>query len=70
MPSGPRQYDNSKLRTMQRRIRDWRALHGPSKVVKFPQEHVPGREGSFDFTHCTELGVTILGNLLVHLIFE
>ncbi len=66
----PGEFDNGKLRTMQRRIRDWRALHGPSKVVKFPQEHVPGREASFDFTHCTELGVTILGNLFVHLIFE
>ena len=66
----PGQYDNGQLRTMQRRIRDWRALHGPNKVVKFPQQHVPGREGSFDFTHCTELGVTILGKPFAHLIFE
>jgi hypothetical protein len=42
-------------------MRDWRALHGPEKEVFFPQEHVAGREASIDFTHCTELGVTIKG---------
>ena len=31
----------------------------------FPQEHVPGRMGSMDFTHATELGVTIAGVLFV-----
>jgi len=57
------------LRTLQRRIRDWRALHGPDRHVVFPQEHPPGREGALDFTHAEELGVTIRGALLVHLLF-
>jgi hypothetical protein len=55
---------------MQRRLRDWRAVHGPAKEVMFEQEHVPGREGALDFTHGTELGITIGGQLFVHLLFE
>jgi hypothetical protein len=58
------------LRTLQRRIRDWRALHGPPKEVFFEQQHVPGREGAFDFTDCGELGVTIAGKPFEHLLFE
>jgi len=55
---------------LQRRLRDWRAIHGPEKEVFFEQVHVPGREAAFDFTHATELGVTVRGTLLVHLLFE
>lgn len=57
------------LRTLQRRFRDWRALHGPGKEVFFEQQHPPGREGAIDFTHGTELGVTIAGQLFAHLLF-
>jgi hypothetical protein len=46
----PGQFSDRQVRTLQRRIRDWRALHGPAKEVFFQQEHVPGREGAFDFT--------------------
>lgn len=65
----PDVYDEGQLRTLQRRVRDWRALHGPDREVMFPQEHPPGREGAFDFTHCKELEVTIGGVALVHLLF-
>lgn len=65
----PGKYEAGQLRTLQRRVRDWRALNGPDKEVFFPQEHPPGREGAFDFTHCTGLGVTIGGVVLVHLLF-
>jgi len=63
-------FDDGKLRTLRRRIRDWRALHGPEKEVFFEQEHPPGREGALDFTHCDDLGVTILGVAFPHLLFE
>ena len=66
----PGKYPNSKLRTLQRRVTDWRALHGPQKEVFFPQEHLPGREGAFDFTVCDELGVTIRGVFFAHLLFQ
>jgi len=58
------------LRTLQRRVREWRALHGPEQEVYFPQEHPPGREAAFDFTHCNDLGVTIGGEPFPHLLFE
>lgn len=38
--------------------------------VVFSQAHTPGRIGAFDFTHCEELGVTIVGVIFVHLMFQ
>ena len=65
----PERFVDGQLRTLQRRFRDWRALQGPDKPVVFPQAHPPGREAAFDFTHATELGVTILGVAFRHLLF-
>jgi len=65
----PGQFIPAQVRTLQRRIRDWRALYGPDKEVYFEQVHPPGREASVDFTHATRLGVTIQGQLLRHLLF-
>ena len=66
----PGQYGEAQLRTMQRRVRHWRALQGPPKTVYFQQRAEPGREGAFDFTHGTELEVTILGQAFRHLLFQ
>ena len=66
----PGEFSETHLRTLQRRMRDWRALHGPEQEAYFEQEHVPGREAQFDFTHGTELEVTIGGVLFVHLLFQ
>lgn len=65
----PGRFGPAQLRTLQRRLRDWRALYGPAKDVYFEQVHPPGREGAVDFTHATDLGVTIVGRLLCHLLF-
>ena len=66
----PGRFNASHLRTLQRRMRDWRALHGPDREVYFAQEHPPGREAQMDFTHCGELGVTIGGEPFDHLLFQ
>ena len=66
----PEGFSMSHLRTMQRRVRDWRALHGADKEVYFQQEHPPGNEAGIDFTCCNELGVTIRGEVFDHLLFE
>ncbi|MGD0728446.1 MAG: IS21 family transposase [Spirochaetia bacterium] len=66
----PAQFKQSQVRTLQRHLRDWRAVHGPDKEVYFPQEHVPGREAQLDFTHGEELKVTISGIPFQHLFFE
>lgn len=58
------------VRTLQRRMREWKAKQGPLREVFFPQDHPPGLEGAFDFTHGNELGVTIGGESYPHLIFE
>lgn len=65
----PDAINDGHLRTLQRRIRDWRAIYGPDREVYFLQDHPPGHQGAFDFTHATELEVTIGGEPLVHLFF-
>ena len=37
-------------RTLERRVRQWRALHGPAQEVIFAQSNPPGRLGLSDFT--------------------
>ena len=66
----PGRFSASQLRTLQRRLQDWRALNGPDQEVYFPQEHPPGREAQLDFTHCNSLGVTIGGRRYRHLLFQ
>ena len=51
-------------RTLERRIRAWRAVNGPDREVIFRQEHPPGRMGLSDFTEIADLGVTIAGQNL------
>jgi hypothetical protein len=60
--------DPKHLRTFQRRIRSWRALQGPEKEVFFPQRQTPGLAMQLDWTHATELEVTIGGVRLEHLL--
>ena len=66
----PGRFSASQLRTLQRRLQDWRALHGPDREVYFPQEHPPGREAQIDFNHCNSLGVTIGGRPYRHLLIQ
>ena len=66
----PEQFHAGQARTLQRRFRDWRARHGVEPEVFFEQVAVPGREAAIDFTHATDLGVTIAGDPFPHLLFE
>jgi len=66
----PDRFQPGHVRTLQRRFRDWRALHGPEPEVYFQQVAVPGREAAIDFTHATDLGVTIAGEAFPHLLFD
>lgn len=66
----PDQFHAGQARTLQRRFRDWRARHGVEPEVFFPQVAVPGREAAIDFTHGTDLGVTVGGEPFPHLLFE
>ena len=57
-------------RTLERRVRRWRALHGPEQEVIFAQKNPPGRLGLSDFTATGDLGVTIAGVPLTHLLYH
>ena len=57
-------------RTLERRIRGWRALHGPEREVIFRQLHEPGRLGLSDFTHMGDLNVTVAGVPLEHMVYH
>ena len=64
----PDQYVPGQLRTLQRRVRRWRALAGPEKEVFFSQQHRPGEAAQTDFTSANDLGVTIFGETFDHLL--
>ena len=64
----PGRYQEGQLRTLQRRIREWRAFSGPPKEVFFAQEHRPGEAMQTDFTWATKLEITIHGESFSHLL--
>lgn len=64
----PDRYEPGQVRTLQRRMRVWRAQEGPPKEVWFAQEHRPGEALQTDFTWATELGITIQGQAFGHLL--
>ena len=66
----PGQFQEGQLRTLQRRVREWRALHGPDREVYFPQVHHPGERGESDFTVMDKLEITIGGEPFDHLLYH
>jgi hypothetical protein len=57
-------------RTLERRIRSWRAIHGEEQEVMFRQVHEPGRVGLSDFTDMGSVGITIAGQPLDHRLYH
>ena len=57
-------------RTLKRRIRAWRAEHGPEQEVIFRQKHEPGHRALSDFTHMASLGVTVADQPLDHMLYH
>lgn len=57
-------------RTLERRIRDWRARHGPDREVIFRQTAMPGRMALSDFTSMNALGVTVADRPLDHRLYH
>lgn len=66
----PGEYGSGVLRTLQRRLRQWRATHGAEREVYFAQEHPPGRLGLSDFTVADDLGVQIGGVPFAHRLYQ
>lgn len=63
-------YDESIMRTLQRKVANWQAEHGKPKAVIFPQEHIAGQQGLSDFTSMNDLGISIQGNSFKHMLYH
>ena len=57
-------------RTLERRIRAWRAIHGEEQEVIFRQIHEPGRMGLSDFTDMGDVGITVARAPLEHRLYH
>ena len=66
----PGRFSDGQIRTLQRRVKLWRVTEGPAREVYFGQVHVPGRLCASDFTHMTELGITLVGQTFEHLVYH
>jgi transposase len=64
----PEGYSPGQVRTLQRRVKQWRAQEGPPKRIFFPQVHRPGEAMQTDFTWARTLGITIGGEPFPHLL--
>jgi len=65
----PGKFKEGQLRTLQRRVRDWKALC-KDKEVMFPQDIKPGVQAQSDWTCMNSLGITILGEKFDHLLYH
>jgi hypothetical protein len=68
--SYPDEFQENQVRTLQRRVKEWRLEHGAEREVFFPQIHLPGRQGQSDFTYMNEVNVTIAGQPFAHLLYH
>jgi len=65
----PGRYQESQLRTFQRRVSGWRALH-QEQLLTLEQVHKPGEVLQTDGTWMTALGVTIQGEAFPHMVLH
>lgn len=67
----PDRFQPGQVRTLRRRVRDWRILEGPERrEVMFPQIIQPGRQSQSDYTHCNALQITIAGEPFEHMLYH
>ena len=66
----PGRYSDGQLRTLQRRIKRWKAEDGPAKEIFFDQIHKPGELCQSDYTNMNKLGITIGGVPFDHLMYH
>ena len=66
----PGRFSNGQLRTLQRRLKIWRATEGPAREVFFSQKYRPGERSQGDFTWMNSLGITIGNQRFDHLVYH
>src|SRR3978361_466945 len=57
-------------RSLERRVRTWRAEHGAERELIFRQDHGPGQQALSDFTDMADAGVSIAGQTLDHRLYH
>ncbi len=68
--ANPGKYHNGQLRTLQRRIKAWKALYGPAKEIFFSQVYYPGQWACSDFTSMNKLNITIAQQPFEHIFYH
>ncbi len=63
-------YSGKELRSLQRRMKEWRIFNGKIKAVMFLQTYRPGERSQSDFVNMNYLKVTIRGQQYDHLLFH
>lgn len=63
-------FQEGQLRTLQRRVKTWRAVHGEAGEVMFPQSYDPGDQCQSDFSWMSKLGITLAGQAFDHMIYH
>jgi hypothetical protein len=63
------QFSYKVLRTLQRRVKHWKATQGPDKAVIFRQSVPAGQQGLSDFSH-PNTAITIQGVVFSHLLYQ
>ncbi|MEO7320592.1 MAG: IS21 family transposase [Nitrosospira sp.] len=63
------QFPYSVLRTLQRRVKQWKGTQGPDKVVIFRQSVPAGQQGLSDFSH-PNTEITLQGKVFTHLLYQ
>ena len=66
----PGQFGEGQLRTLQRRVREWRCRCGPPQEVYFPQVRSAGEQCQSDFTDMRRVGVCIDAEPYAHLCYH
>jgi hypothetical protein len=63
-------FERSHLRTLQRRVKRWRAKYGPEQEVIFQQRHIIGDMGISDYTQFKNVQIYIAGQLFKHKLYH
>jgi hypothetical protein len=66
----PGKYQDGQLRTLQRKIKKWKALYGPSREIFFSQIYRPGQWACSDFTSMNKLNITISQQPFEHIFYH
>src|SRR3982751_1430834 len=66
----PERFADGQLRTLQRKVKHWRATEGPAQEVYFAQQHRAGELCESDFTHLADVGILIAGEVFPHMLYH